>query len=390
MSFYVAMRARKSGEEVWTVHRMFRSKDGTRSTQHIKKSTWLTWGFHAEMTPDEARSHCQTLNHQTNAKLEQERKAAALERVNTVVRIKSTWLPDHDCTQFEKKILEGKWGAERGDANKVFVRWHIVQGIIAELDTHPRDWAEYSASFYKLFRERQWSVDYVRKLLRILNAWGGFYCRIYSTYYEPLLMPTGRDRAKISDAQRDAPGRKAASEPLTFSALGRAHSRLATEEYKWLFVSIAFGLRPEEVDSLVTETAKDKKWKVMDRIDHVKQRKYKALRVYQYKLTAVAFEKRFKYIELKYDFQLEALRYIEDGALTRPHNHDVRAITEGATCYGGRKNFDPMMHERHGETLEQVAAWLGHQDTSTLFAHYHDMQGGLSATEKEPDKWMAA
>lgn len=215
--------------------------------------------------------------------------------------------------------------------------------------------------FYGWAERQQLSLDYVSKILRVLNSYGQFLSAEDNKVFIPIPKPKGFYRERIRDAARSS-GRGKTSLPLSAALLSKARRRLSAPEYRWLFVSFYFGLRPSEVDAL-TDPAKTSII-VIDGID--------VLRVFQSKLRALPPEKRWKHIPALMPEQQEALTYIREGGLSRPSPAKLQT-TLGAriTTYTGRKGFAGMILDNSLD-LKAASVMLGHKSEETTRQHYAD------------------
>lgn len=71
---------------------------------------------------------------------------------------------------------------------------------------------------------------------------------------------------------------------------------------------------------------------------------------------------------------IAALKDIEDGVLKKPLVKTLRKTfpdVEGIGLYSGRKGFVDLML-KYGQTLENIAAWLGHSSIERTWKHYKD------------------
>jgi hypothetical protein len=217
------------------------------------------------------------------------------------------------------------------------------------------------------------SLSYCRKVLAVLNKWGAFFClkeEESGPPFQQVPFPNAYEAGILQAAFSSNGSKRKESEPLDPRRLEAVASRFAPEQYRWLHVSVWFGLRPGEVDNLGTRDSggSPKFWRIET---HASGRE--VLCVYQPKLVALEKSKRWKKIPVLYREQEVALEVIRSGqALKRPLAKTVeKHVGPGTRLYGGRKAFTDLMLDR-GQHLENIFAWLGHQSIDTLWKHYRN------------------
>jgi integrase len=111
------------------------------------------------------------------------------------------------------------------------------------------------------------------------------------------------------------------------------------------------------------------------RISEDKENKVKILSVYQSKLMSVQESLRWKYIPLIFDEQTKIEEIVSSGEFKKPLGKTIKKYTENPniSAYGGRKGFVDLCLDR-GQNFVDIAAWLGHKDTTTTFKHYKNKQ----------------
>lgn len=328
---------------------------GIRVNKDILKDRWASLGFYLEMGKEAALSRCQTLNKLYTAE-ENKRRA-----IDTQARIEDDKLkfngifPDQLVSEFET-ILDilvlDKWKSH----------WFASQKCILNLNLiDPSLWCDNTKQIYNYFKKNHWSISYTQKILYIMNKWGYFYCKKLKIHFEPIKPPRGRDKEVISDARFDAKGSQI-SDPITPDMLDTLERNLKLSQYRWIYLSTWFGLRPNEVDLLSKPTSVST-WSIEE------WKEYKVLKIYQNKLITIPREKRFKRIPCITKDQLIGLSFIGPN-LTRPLSKTLKRYLKGnITCYGGRKGFVSLMLNK-GYTLEKISRWLGHQSIERTWRDY--------------------
>ena len=357
MSYYVNVRGARWGL-------IFREmKDGVKKSRRVKQTDLLQYGLRPDMSAEEAKARAKQLNAETRYQRHDERtKLRALGQANLERGLESKHFPRLLVDEFERTRLKTKFefagDNPQAKYKKAISRWRYARRMVLDLDLKVEDWADEPRVFYRYFIERAMSLDYVGKVLGVLNMWGHFIAKKQGRAFLPIPAPRGHDRQAIADAYNDSEKKKKESLPLTPEHLESVKSKLKEPYYNWLLVSVWFGLRPHEVGG---------KW----RVEHTPRGK--VLAVYQTKLTTITKDKRWKRIPVKLPGQARALAVLEAGTIKRPPTSAIRLLGEGYGLYGGRKGFAKLM-KRHGEVdFMAVVKWLGHLDPKTTIRHYDDL-----------------
>lgn len=359
-SFYI--RTRRSG--TWALMRQW-EKDGKRYQETVEPAAAAAIGLTPDLSVDEARRRVKTLNR--NNRLERVGLLTAAKRALNLKTTDSALFPPELVEAFQAEIERDVelHGTSEHRRIRLFGHFNKIQELSVELKLQSKDYAIQARDIYAYFQRRRYSVNYVQKLISMLNRWGRFVGRSTGVHYEPIPQPRGALKANISKLQR-AKGRSVHREsaPLTWPILRSLESKLTPEHYRFMFISFAFGLRPIEVDGIFADKAS---WKVVtDRTTGVK-----ILEVYQSKLTSIDEQDRWKLIPVIFDEQEQALDYIKLGA-KRPRSYHITEASRGAyTLYAGRKGFTDWMLEQ-GQSLEDISAWLGHKSIERTWRHYKD------------------
>ena len=362
-SYYI--KARSTG---WYLY--YQSyKDGVRKQEAVAKLAYQELGFKLEMSVDDAKARCIQLN--KDRSLTKEKVRVAAKRATELKSINETLFPTLSINEFQALLEEENFGSE-AHLEKLYSHFNFVQTMANHLRILPIEYKDSSKKIYKYFIQKKISLNYASRILTVLNRWGKFQSKITGTFYEDVKVPRGREQSAIADAQRTKTGKdtelgvRTESLPLTLDILNASKDKLPAEQFNWLKLSVWFGLRPEEVDSLKIASR--------FRIEFQLKTKLKVLHIYQSKLQSVAEDKRWKKIPIAFDEQEQCLEIISSGNFKRPLNKTVRKhVGRGITLYGGRKNFVDMMLDK-GQRLEAISLWLGHKDISTTWGQYKDRE----------------
>ncbi len=326
--------------------------DGKPTKRHIKQAEWNNLGFAISMSFNQAREVAKSLNADLKiAKQEERRNRLEIKRYQDNLE-KCAHLPDIYVIEFEKDIIAGK--GIRND------HWESAKRVIRSVNLKTKDWYFLSHNFYTHFEKLGYSIDYSNRIRRLLNEWGRFFSRKKNAFWQDIPAPRGKfaNRIRESYEKKTNGGRYRAR--LSLDRLKENRTQLSKPEYNWLLISVAFGLRPEEINRSVKTTGK---WGF----------KNNALYVYQYKLERIEpnAKRRWKKIDIKFPHQKDALKIIMSGDFRAPSRATLHKVFgEKTTYYCGRKEFFPFM-KKHFDAYT-VSCWLGHKSLETARRYYDD------------------
>lgn len=315
-------------------------------------------GFHSEMTLEDARRKASTLNRLKEEQRHVERKVKITEEM-AAKELRDSLIMSDEVAFRAWCLKEHRINLDEG---KLGAHWRAAKAVLRDLAVLPPDYYDARRRIYHWFLDKTLSVEYLKKVLRFVNLYGRYYGKTYKAYFEDVPYPTGKDREDINDAWHEDPdNRSKAALPLTPGALKSAHSKLLPEHYRWLYLSLWLGLRPNEVDGL-----KDPK-----RFKTSQEGKTTILHVYQSKLKGIARDKRWKLIPLLEDEQ-KVIPAILEEEFRRPLVKTISAhFGPGHNTYSGRKGFETLMRDR-GHPFDYVSSWLGHQSLDRTWKSYTD------------------
>lgn len=354
----------KDGALIWRIVYEF-WKDGKREQRTIPKDEWLAIGFSPTMTRDEAKGRAKQLNSEAWLKNRERKRQEIALRLVKEDKVECAYLPEPFVQQFEQDVLFKRFG--RGDQKtverkKLTSHWRAVRRLIRDVNISPSDWADQPQTIYAYFEKIKASPSYTQKLIRMMNLWGYFISKKTAQPFLQLENPRGYDREQIADAFFEKDHSSKVSAPITPAQLENAKGSLSHENYNWIYISVWFGLRPQEVEQLKSEGT----WEIVD------EGGVKVLRVYQSKLRSVTRDQRWKLIPVIYKEQEIALELIMSQKFKKPLAKTVRKwINAKATTYGGRKGFTDLMLGR-GQRFEDISLWLGHTSIETTWRKYKD------------------
>lgn len=336
------------GKRTWKVQ--YQTYKGGRRAKDIREDDYQRIGLHSRMDYNEAQQTCKKLNAQETLKTLQEKRTRISERIREDDLILNAFLPTPLLDEFEQSFIDTKTKVSH---------WRTAKKLMVEIKLDVSDWNFHRLKWFKLFGLNSFSLDYVQKLTHTLNKWGKFVSYKQRTFFEPIPTPTGIDRQRIIDAYEDI-GLTKESQPISPDQLV-ARTELTDLARNWITLSIWFGLRPSEVDSLLKPSS-PKTWKLEDNV----------IWIYQSKLSGVSSKDRWKPIPIKYEEQLACLVIINSGNFKRPLNKTLKKyFNSQTTCYAGRKGFVDLMLSK-GNSLEAISMWLGHKSLDRTWQNYKD------------------
>jgi integrase len=338
-----------SGKRSWRLQ--FESRKGVRTCRDIKEDELRILGFSALMSLDQARSMAQSLNAKEHLKRKENNKSLIVERLRADELKVNAQFPSAVLKEFEMLFVPK-------DSRKLQSHWRVCKKLILELAIDYSDWAYHKQVLYKLLLNKNFSYEYIKKIISLLNKWGRHMARKQNKNFETIPAPTSRDKERIIDNHMAEKG-EFASAPIPPADLEKNAFRFSKHHYNWLYLSVWLGLRPNEVDRLL-EPAGKKTWYFEDDV----------LWVYQSKLVGIPAAERLKPIPIKLKEQKKCIAIIKSGKFKRPLVKTVKAhLGEDVTCYGGRKGFTDLMLG-HGNSIEAISQWMGHRSLDMTWKTY--------------------
>lgn len=270
----------------------------------------------------EARSRVKQLNCQLRLRRQEEQlQAIASARKTEQLRYDSV-LPSEMVAEFEARFVRDRDSqTEQGlrATTRAHVRWRAAQRMIVAVGVDPSEWFFYTFQIYDFFHSQKWSVKYASAVLKMANLWGFYYARKLARPFLPVSAPRGYERQRIMAANYEKGASvHRASKPIGPADLDAARAKINLSNYNWIFLSIWFGLRPKEIDSL-----KDRSMWRMEVVGTGR----KILWVFQTKIIALPPEDRWKPIPILFDEQEEALEILQSGRFKRPLLKTIVMIT---------------------------------------------------------------
>ena len=373
MGYYIKYLPKKKSMPQWKVQFISYTKSDTKKSRAIKpkkewaipKNRWPALGFNPFMTLDEAKIRSRQLNAQLQLKRQEEqtRKIADAQAV-TLKRYEAT-LPSAFVTEFESRFVRKRDSqTEQGlrAVSRASVIWRAAQRLIVSIGVEPSEWFYQTDQIYDYFFARKMSLRYLQSVLKFTNLWGFFICRKLARPFMPVSPPRGYERQRIIDAYLEKRGGvNRASKPIAPEDLEHVKEQLNQNNHNWLSLSVWFGLRPKEVDSLKTPEM----WKIATEPNGLQ-----ILWVYQTKIIALPYQDRWKPIPILFPEQRNALSIIASQQFRRPLIKTMRKnFGEGVTLYAGRKGFVDLMLSKK-QAFENISVWMGHSTLQRTWESY--------------------
>lgn len=140
-----------------------------------------------------------------------------------------------------------------------------------------------------------------------------------------------------------------------------AIERLNRKNFNWLFLSVWFGLRPQEIDNLKNKDL----WKI-EKLQNGRE----IFWVLQTKIVALSPEDRWKPIPIIFEQQKFGLQITKSGFHKRRIRKTMRRhFGSGIDLYGGRKGFSDLMLKKN-QSFENISVWMGHSTLDRTWRSY--------------------
>ncbi len=372
MGYYIRSLPHRKKSPNWKVQFVsYKRKDiegayrpSHRRTWDISKDRWSSLGFHAGMSYEEAKVRMRQLNAELHLKYQEER-IRRLEKEKRESKLRrDSLLPEKFVEEFEKLFLQVRYEKTvrgRRSFRRVSTIWNATQKMIETIRIDPWEWFFHMKTIYDYFRSRQLSLYYIHAILRTANLWGFFISRKLAKPFLPVGVPRGYERQLLLESFYQKSKRRRPSLPLTTEILVRAKDKMRPSHFNFLYLTMWFGLRPQEVENLKKMSSC-----TVERINSGRR----ILKVFQTKLVALPPEDRWKPIPILYSEQEFGPGIISPGNFRRPLSKTVhRYFGAGYDLYAGRKGFTDLMLSK-GHSLENISIWMGHSSIDRTWRSY--------------------
>jgi hypothetical protein len=351
---------------IWSVW-----KNGKLKQERVPKHRYLDLGFPPSLTMKEAKARSESLNAQETLKTRAIKRDAIAKRLDAEKLIETAFLTNADCEEFEQTVLLKRINPKEAVAKKLLSHWRASKRAIAVVNIDVSEWTDDPTKFYDYWTSQEVSLSYVKKLIPLLNQWGLYQARKYQKPFLALPFPNGREKQLLNDSYKRKFKRGNDSDPITPAQLEANRNNFSEENWNWLYLSVWFGLRPSEVDSL-----KEPQHKGDEGPWHIEKDKdgTPVLWVYQSKLVLIDMDKRWKAVPCFTPQQELGLKIIQSQNFKRPLVKTLKKyLTEFTTTYGGRKGFQDLCMDL-GQNFEDASLMLGHTTIDTSWKSYKNRQ----------------
>jgi len=316
-------------------------EEGIRRSTTVKEAHYGDLGISPKMTKAQAQKVTVVLNLDNRKTRIDKRREVIRLRMREIDAKEVRHLPSEYVRHFEEEL------GDLPDVDRRRQLWRKAKALIQEVDIPIRSWRRRRDAIYKYFQEHRHKPAYAKKVIAMLNRWLEFYNEQMRTDYRPIPPLRGHARGRVEDAS----GEDKTSDGLTEEDLAKAKT-MAPRLYKWLYISLWFGLRPVEVDQLLRVNRK--RWYFEGDIFHVYQTK----------------TRKWKEIPILFSQQRKAIHYIREAKFKRPSPDTIKHHTGGYHhTNAGRHGFTYLMWRRKRSIIE-VTSWMGHDDINLTFRIY--------------------
>lgn len=358
MGFYIKPRTLRDGRSTFSVFLENNRKDAPKRYSPVPKHTWLSKGIDPSWTAKQAQEWARSENARLKVDRIREAQVRTEERLAAKRLAELAFLPSREVEEFERtRILKR---SARASHHKRKILWESVRTCLTTLQIDPENHADEATRFYDYFVDKAYSPSTVQKMLRWINDWGQFYCKRRKVFYEPVPAPRGTDRRDIEDAARQKKVKRGnrVSAALTFEHLESRKSKLKPEHYNWLYVALAFGCRPTDMDALHGEFPY-KTWE---------QDGVQVVDIYQPKV------REYKSVPCFRPEQRRALTLLKSAKLRKPGYATLkRHLGPEYSLYCARNNFIPWMLQKK-YPIERISKWMGHKTIERTWEYFNKLK----------------
>lgn len=372
MSYYIRALPKKKSEPKWKVQYVSFKKSDYKDSKakfpkkewDISTERWIALGFYRYLNLEEAKIRARQLNSQLEIKKQEERLLKSEEASRNFQKRFDSVLPEEFVSEFEKRFMrkrDSEVDRGRRRTSRAMLVWKAAQKMIVSIGVEPTDWFYSSYEIYDYFNSKKYSIRYIQTILKIANLWGYFISKKTGRAFLPISSPKGYERARLIDTYYNKTEKvRIASAPLAPEDLYISKGKIKNEQFNWLYLSVWFGLRPQEIDNFKIKEL----WRIEENSNP------KILWVFQTKIISLPTEDRWKPIPILFHEQEFALRIIKSQTIQRPlvktlHHY----FGKGIDLYGGRKGFVDLMLSK-GHALENISVWMGHSTLDRTWRSY--------------------
>lgn len=325
-----------------------------RRVRTVPISEYASLGLTQSMSLEQAKEIARALNLKSTLEAKRQRSHLRKDAERDLI---SAYLPLLLSQAFERIHLK----RERRQA----YLWRGVKAAIIEIGVDPLELGDSPTPLYDYCIRNQYSVDWTRRLITMLNKWLEFSCRKNGVPYRSVPLRDIYEINRVQEKYIDAHGAGNEGETFTPADLNGVRSKLGGLNWNWLYCALWLGIRPSELDRLKTPDVRY--W----RFEEKHECGYPVLHIFQTKLIYIQRDRRWKHIPIKHPEQAKAIQVIRSGQFKRPLCKTLFKAFGGRhiTTYSGRKSFTDLMLSR-GEEFLSISRWLGHQKIDITYRRY--------------------
>lgn len=357
------IRSKPNGNWALT-HRADRGKAGVEErTVSLDSGEARQLGFGPGMTKAEAEEALKRTRLDEDIRQRLAQGARAAERARVKRSQASVWLPAEVVSDFEQHILPSITSKPR--------LWERAKAFVVTLNFAPEEWYRRPKLIWSYFEQRGHAAYTWRQYLKLINAYGAFYCQHYQKVWKDIPRPTPKERVAIQLAYLKRRPSGGVTFPLDETLLKLSTALLPADATNWLRLSLYFGLRPEEVDQILTKPQGNEEWFIQTDDPRVRY----VLHVLQHKLLRKGKPKAmcWKAIPCVLTEQSELIGIILKRGARRPTQKELKKLDTRLILRSGRKGFSSLMNMR-GYRVTAYDRWLGHVGKDTIALHYEQKE----------------
>lgn len=315
-------------------------EDGRRKSKDLPQERWRELGLRPGMDYGQAKKTVSAINHDEKQRRWDEKREAIRRRLEKEDREVVLVLPQDLCDQFDEEL------EDESDPKQAKIRWRAAKRLVKSAQLPPPgQWHRRRKRIYRGCAQMAWGLDYVKKVLEVMNKFGELWADATGEAYRKVPGPRGADRAAIEDAWIQRNPKDKASEGLTLDDLKTLKGALKEKQFNWVYVSFWLALRPGEVD--------------LQRFQKIPG----GVQIYQPKV------RQWKELPFEFEEQKEAVDLWQEG-VERPLAKTLsNALKKNCKLYAGRKGF-PVYAWEQGKDFVEVASWMGHASIERTYRDY--------------------
>jgi hypothetical protein len=334
--------------------------EGRRRAKTVKGPDLARLGIRPDMSLEHVKLVLKGLNEREKEMRWDVKRQAISKRMEDETRTRVLYLPEHLLEEFQGELRS------LPDSKKLASNWRAAIRLIEHVKVPPHDWKRLKQTLYNYFEEKRFSDAYAKKIIRLLNLYGEFFSVKTQTPFAIVPYPKGHAKGRIRRTYEASRRQDKASDGLTVALLEQLKGSLSREQHNWMYVSLWFGLRPQEMRGLGNPAL------TYFSIDTEKG--VELLNIKQTKLSNLPEDSQWKGIPILYPEQRLAAEMIRKQATATPLPKTIQRYTKGNhKLYAGRKGFGPLMWDK-GHDIVEVSSWLGHKSIDRTYSDYMKWQ----------------